>query len=269
MGYESFDDFDSTEQLGNHTEQKPFQFRENKDPKGTLDWLNQNFDLMEKKSQSRLFAYKRWAALYKGIHWRKQDTRDYSLDLNINTKKPRMVDNFVMDLIDHRVAQMTRFGTNFSAIPWNNETSDEMTAKACEKLLKGRADEIDLDKAHRDADKIKYKFGTSFLFTEWDKDLGAKKEAVKRLEEIYKGKQLPKKVLAKIEGGVNIGDVNATALPPYRVFPEIGKNSWFKKGMNQGVNHVDLVEWVNIDELKAEHPTKDIQPNHTITVNYH
>lgn len=261
MGYESFDDFDSTEQLGNHTEQKPFQFRLHKDPKGTLDWLNQNFDLMEKKSQSRLFAYKRWAALYKGIHWRKQDTRDYSLDLNINTKKPRMVDNFVMDLIDHRVAQMTKFGTNFSAIPWNNEVSDEMTAKACEKLLKGRADEIDLDKVHRDADKIKYKYGTSFIFTEWDQDLGAKKEAVKRLEEIYKSKQLPKKVLSRIEGGVHIGDVNATALPPYRVFPEIGKNSWFKKGMNQGVSHVDLVEWVNIDELKAEHPNKDIQPN--------
>ena len=260
MGYESFDDFDSTEQLGNTTEQKPFQFREDKSPEGTLDWLNANFDLMEKKSQARMYAYKRWAALYKGIHWRKQDTRDYSLDLNINSKKPRMVDNFVMELVDARVAQMSRFGTNFSAIPWNNEISDENAAKACEKLLKGRADEIDLDKVHRDADRIKYKYGTSFIFVEWDRDLGGKKAEVKRLEEIYKG-QLPPKIVKRIEGGVNIGDVNVSAIPPYLVFPEVGKKVWEKKGINQPVNHVDLIEWISIDELKAEYPNKNIEPN--------
>lgn len=267
MGYESFDDFDSTEQLGNITEQKPFQFRKDKTPEGTLDWLKANFDLMEKKSQSRLYSYKRWAALYKGIHWRQQDTRDYSLDLNINTKKPKMVDNFISEFIDARVSQMARFGTNFSAIPWNNEIQDENAAKACEKLLKGRADDIDLDKIHRDADRIKYKYGTSFLFTEWDKDLGEKKEKVKRLEEIYKG-QLPPKIVKRLEGQVNVGDVNVTALPPYRVFPEVGKQVWTKKGMHKPVAHIDITEWIQIDELKAMFPGKKIEPNDRMYYDY-
>jgi hypothetical protein len=267
MGYESFDDFDSTEQFGNYSEQKPFQFREDKTPEGTLDWLVQNFDLMEKKAQARLYSYKRWAALYKGIHWRKQDTRDYSLDLNINTKKPRMVDNFVMELVDSRVAQMARFGTNFSAIPWNNEISDENAAKACEKLLKGRADEMDFDKVQRDADLLKYKYGTSFVFIEWDKELGEMKPEVKRLQEIYGG-SLPPKIAKKLDHDVFIGDVDATALPPYRVYPEVGKKVWAKKGMNQPVNHVDIVEWIHIDELKARFPNKKIEHNKRMYYDY-
>lgn len=266
-GYESFDDFESTEQLGNYTEQKPFQFRDDKTPEGTLDWLNGNFDLMEKQSQSRLYSYRRWAALYKGIHWRQQDTRDYSLDLNINSKKPRMVDNFIMELVDSRVAQMARFGSNFSAIPWNNEISDENAAKACEKLLKGRADEIDLDKEHRDADRIKYKYGTVFMFPAWDKELGEEKPEVKRLKEIYGG-QLPPKILKKLNHETTIGDVNVTAIPPYRVFPEVGKKVWTKKGMNKPVSHVDMVEWVHIEELKAEYPNKKIEPNQRMYYDY-
>jgi multiple sugar transport system permease protein len=60
----------------------------------------------------------------------------------------------ILEFIDGRVSQMSRFGSNFSAIPWNNEITDTNAAKACEKLLKGRADMIDLDKIHRDADRI-------------------------------------------------------------------------------------------------------------------
>jgi len=266
-GYESFDDFDSTEQLGNYTSQKPFQFRDDKSSDGTLDWLNENFDMLERMSHSRLYSYRRWAALYKGIHWRRQRTRNYSLDTNINTKKPRVTDNFIMELVDARVAQMNRFGTNFSAIPWNNEVSDEITAKACQKLLKGRADELDLEGIHTEGDLIKYKYGTSFLFVDWDKGIGQDKKGMDRLKEIYP-KGIPSHILKKIDGSTKIGDVNVSAIPPYKVFPEFGKKVWEKKSLQQPVNHVDIVEWIHIEELKARFPNKDIQPNKRMYYDY-
>ena len=73
---ESFDDFDHTQTLSDYTDNKPFAFRDKKDKEGTLEWLNSNFDQLEKKAQSRIISYQRWAYMYKGIHWRNTENRD-------------------------------------------------------------------------------------------------------------------------------------------------------------------------------------------------
>lgn len=259
MHIETFDDFDSTEQLSDYREQKPFAFRDDKTEEGTLEWLNQNFDDMEKRAQSRLMSYQRWNYLYKGIHWRNIDARDTRRSGIVQTaeRKPRMVDNFIKEFVDARVAQMARFGTNFAAVPWNNEISDQSVAKACEKLLKGRADEIDFDKIMRDADKIKYKYGTVFTMIKWCKEDGPMLPAFERLKDIYGG-NLPKKVLKKLgKTQIKAGDVKVYNQCPWYIFPEIGKDCWNK------VNHFDEIEWVNIHELRADHPNKkdDIKEN--------
>lgn len=248
---ETFDDFDHTDQISDYRDTKPFALRDKKDKEGTLDWLNQNFDQMEKKAQSRMISYQRWNYMYKGVQWRNVDHRDSRYggrDAQYAERKPRMVDNFIKELIDARVAQMARFGINFSAIPWNNEIHDENTAKACEKLLKGRADEIDFDKIQRDADKVKYKFGQVFVMIKWDKDEGPMLPAFKRLKDIY-GNNIPKNLRKKLQSvDIKSGDVKVYIQTPDRVFPEMHRDTWDK------VNHVDEVTWENIHEVHAEYP---------------
>lgn len=252
MAYvENFDDFDHTQQIQDFMEVKPFALREETDKEGTLIWLNRNFDQMEQKSQSRMISYQRWNYMYKGIHWRNVDFRDSRYggrDAQYAERKPRMVDNFIKEFIDAKVSQMARGGSNFSAIPWNNEIQDENAAKACKKLLQGRADEIDFDKIQRDADKIKYKFGTVFIMIKWCKDEGPMLPAFKRLKDIYGGK-IPKDILKKLgKMDVKAGDVKVYLQTPDRIFPEMNKETWDQ------VRHVDEVEWQNIHELKADYP---------------
>jgi len=256
MGIETFDDFD--QQTGELREVKPFAFREDKSDEGTLDWLNTNFEQMEHQAQSRMQSYQRWSYLYKGIHWRSLESRSNQY----SERKPRMVDNFVKEFIDGRVAQMARFGTNFSAIPWNNEIGDQNVAKACEKLLKGRADESDLDKDHRDADAVKYKLGTSFLMVKWDEDEGPDLPAYKQLEEIYP-EGIPSSILKRLKKeGIKAGDTTTYSQTPDRIFPEIDKTCWTK------VNHIDEIEWVNIHELQADYPNVEIKENQRTYFDY-
>lgn len=265
MTIETFDDFDHTSQMQEYRDVKPFAHREDKSDEGTLDWLNNNFEQMEQKAQSRMISYQRWSYLYKGIHWRSVDFRDSRYggrDTQYAERKPRMVDNFVKEFIDGRVAQMARFGTNFTAIPWNNEIHDENVAKSCEKLLKGRADESDLDKDHRDADAVKYKFGTSFLMVKWDEDEGPDLPAFKELEEIYP-EGIPSSILKRLKKSkIKAGDTTTYSQTPDRIFPELDKDCWTK------VNHIDEVEWVNIHELQADYPNIEIKENQRNYFNY-
>jgi len=258
---ETFDDFDSSEQVHDYRDVKPFALREGTSKEKTLEWLNENFDQMEQQANSRLISYQRWNYLYKGIHWRNIDSRGSSrTDSGLNTmseRKPRMVDNFIKEFIDAKVSQMARFGTNFAAIPWNNEIADENVAKACDKLLKGRSDEMDFDKIQRDADRMKYKYGTVFIMTKWDKEQGPDLPAFKKLKEIYDG-DIPKKIMKKLPNqDVKAGDVNVYLVAPDRLYPELGRECW------EDVRHIDEVSWENLHEVRAEYPklAKDILEN--------
>lgn len=261
MTVQTFDDFNESDYAQQERSIAPFQFREDKSKKGTLEWLKTNFEDVYERSQSRLEQYSRWSYLYKGIHWRTafRASRDHEGEVEYNEKKPKMSDNFVWELITNKVSAMRRLGTSFVAIPWNNEQSDVNSAKACELLLKSRALEIELDDLHSDADLLKYKYGTVFMYNYWDSEKGPDHPAYKRLKEIYKG-QIPNNILKKLKkqmNGLKVGDTCTEALPPYKLFPEVDKDCWTK------VNHIDVLDWTNIHELRADYPNlKDqIQPN--------
>jgi hypothetical protein len=255
MTIESFDSFNSTSGESAARDEKPFAFRDDTSEEGTLEWLNKNFDFLQQESISRLEDYRRWNYFYKGIHWRRTVVRVDDGVQNTSNKKPKMVDNFFQEFIDARVAQMARFGTNFTTVPWNNEIEDQNTAKACDKLLKARADDLDFDKLNRELDKIKYKYGTSHMMVKWDSEVGDDLPGVVKLKEIYGGK-IPKKVLKRL--GVEnpkTGDVVCYPQVPYRVFVDPSYECWKKV--------VDMyeLEWANMYELEADYPDKDIQQN--------
>lgn len=244
MSVESFDDFNSSEYMNTTEEMAPFQFRESpKDPKATLEWLNEYFDKLDQNSVSRMHTYRRYQALYKGIHWRYNDTRDAYRDSNKPFKKPRMVVNFVHDMVETKVAQLAKFKVNVALIPNNDQQTDINNAKACKKLLDSRADQIDLEGMRQISDRIKFIFGHVFTFVEWDKDEGP---IVPALEELRKKKA--KGVDTKQD--IRIGDVKVEVLGPDRIFIEMGKQKW------SDIDFIFKTEWVHIEELKARYPKK-------------
>lgn len=196
---ESFDDFTSSEFANESAERKPFQFRDEPGSKEeTLRWLVGNFDQSEKQAHSRLRAYVRWSYLYKGVHWRNVGRNSYRDEdtQGRGGKKPRMVDNYIWEFLDHKIGQMSRLGTNIACIPWNDEQSDINNAKSCEKLIQARYIDMDFDKLQDDADLIKFKYGTVFQLSLWNEDIGPIHESYEKLNKIYNGK-IPKRILAQ------------------------------------------------------------------------
>jgi hypothetical protein len=251
---ESFDDFNSTERMVQSYDMKPFQFRDNQgDEKETLEWLTQNFDSMEQAAHSRFIVYRRYHALYKGIHWRYFDSRDSTRDFNYSQRKPRHSVNFVWEMLDTKVSQQARLKSNFVAIPAHNEQSDINNAKACELLIKARAEQLDMDVLQSEIDRVKHLFGHVFCFIEWDKDLGpdhpkfkAMQDAGMKVPVLDKKTGKPKK--GKYIESMKVGDVDIKVLGPDRVFPEMGKRCW------DDIDHIERIDWVHIDELKAQYP---------------
>lgn len=250
MRIESFDEFDDIDDTIEESNLKPFALRDDTSEDGTLKWLNENFNYLEKSARPRLEKYIKWAAMYKGDHYGSGYTGDDPRIHRENSKRPKVVDNFIMEFIDARVSQLARMGSNFAAIPWNNEIGDENVAKACEKLLRARCDELDFDKLQRDADRVKFKYGTSFIKVFWDMEKGPEHPDYTALKKIYDG-NIPKSILKELPA-TTVGDVCVEVVTPDKIYPDRWATSW-KKGK---ITHVDEIEWVNIYELKEEYKNK-------------
>lgn len=250
MAFETFDDFNSTEQLARESNEKPFQFRdESSNKEKTLEWLNNNFENMEQASLSRFITYRRHHALYKGVHWKFNDLRNSDRDVEQTERVPRHTVNFVQEMVDTKVSQMARFKTKVALIPVHDEQTDINSVKGCKLLLDARSEEIGMDQIHQEADHIKYTYGIVFQFILWNKDAGPLHPAYRRISQVF-GDQLPDRYKKKLKhnGPIHVGDVCIENYGPDRVFPELNKNHW------RDVNHIDFIEWVNIHELKAEYP---------------
>jgi len=261
---EAFDDFDSMEIANDLSATTPsFQHLKKRDDDSIQEWLKEQLGILEKRSESRISSYRRWSALYKGLHWKVIEANSSNRDSDYvsSGKKPRMVDNFISEFIDARVSQVARFGSAFTAIPWNNEIQDQNTAKACEKLLKARADEIDFDKIIRDSDKIKYKYGTAFIKSCWNKEIGPIDPRYKELEEMYP-EGIPSPIVKRLKDAEvykNIGDVELKVVTPDRIFPEYipDNGDWTK------IRYLFETEWMDKWDLIADYPKyKDKLENH-------
>lgn len=255
MSAESFDDFNSTENMADGSTQPPFQFREDESEKGTLEWLTTEFDNLEQAAFSRLRTYRRYNALYKGIHWRNQDARDFRRDDDFGGKKPRHTVNYIREMVDARTAQMARLGTSVVAIPNNDEPSDVNNAKTAEKVIKARAYQLDLNHKFTELDKVSFTNGHSFMFVYWNDELGDIHPSYDKLNKSETGKQAITKGL-KIENTFRIGDVDCKVLGP-EVFIERYKTK------HQDIDYCFITEWRNEAELKKMYPKKanDFQAN--------
>ena len=255
---ESFDDFMSTERQLDEVDIPPFQFREKTDEKGTHEWLVQDFDNCERAAHSRRIVYRRFQALYKNIHWRFYDTRDTRRDMEYTTRRPRHSVNFVWEMVEGRVSQNARLRHNLTFIPHNGDQPDINNAKACKLLYDAWSEQEDLKGMHEKADRVQFTFGHQFMYVGWDMDKGPNHPAYDELKAQYPD-GIPKAIQKKLkkEGAIKVGDVCVKVLGPDAIFVEQNKERW------EDVDHATMIEWVHIEELKADYPSKanDITDN--------
>ena len=219
----TFDDLDSDQLVASTQSFPPFQHRE-QEPKYSdeLVWLNDHFDAFTMNSHGRFEVYKYHRQLFQGQHWRElisTSWRNSNLDIPFN---PRHAVNFIWDSIDARASMRSKRKSNLSFIPNDqSDISDFNNAKACKLLYRNRADEMNLDALHVEADQHVDLFGDAFIFCLWNPTL-------------FDGK----------------GDVEVRVVPPNRVIPQMRSDRYKLKDLD----HIEFVEWVNVYALKAMYP---------------
>jgi len=281
MASSSFDEFNSTESVGDYDQIPPWAYRRDKivsssgaqapHPATDLEWLNLAFDARVKMSQSRMSVYRRYMNLFKGIQWSNMDTKDASRTNNdqydsgaiSSSRRPKAVINFVNEMLENKLASRARDKVAIALIPQTNTQIDINNAKSCKLLLDSRADEINLDGLFLEGDRVTYTFGHSFTFVLWNKELGPFHPAYQKLIDqgvkipvIDKGtgKYIPNK---NIDKPVRVGDVDVFIMGPDRVFPQPTKTKW------KDVDDLFWIEWMHISEAQARwpHKKKDIRPS--------
>ncbi len=257
MSVETFDDFLATNSQVSQND-KPFALRDEPgNDKKTLEWLNNNYNMLEQAAQSRLRTYRRYISLYKNVQWKNYDARDLRNDDGSQSeRKPRVSVNFVEEMVEARVAQGAQTKIGFTMIPQNQEEQKDINnAKACKLLLQNRCDQIDFELIQQEADRIKFLMGTVVIHVCWDKKAGPLHPKYKKAEE--KGVKIPKidekgkPIKGKyLEGKIRMGDVGLNVLGPDLVYPQHNKEKW------EDIDHIDIIEWVHIEELKKMYPNK-------------
>ena len=218
-----------------------------------LQWLVNDIKVKFNSASSRIEMYRKYEALFKGIHYKSMDyRRNENDDSYSGTKQPRMAVNFCQEMVEAKVAQRTRFKPGIAVIPNNDEITDTNNTRTVKMLLDNRAQEIDIEKIFADGDRMNFLRGESFTFITWDKDAGQVHPEYKKIQEM--GMKPP--VLDELgnptgevyETPVMVGDVKVEVLGPERVFPEQNRTKW------EEVNNITVLDWVHIDDLKAEYP---------------
>lgn len=217
-------------------------------------WLEDDIKTKFNAASARIEQYRKYEALFKGIHYKSMDyRRNENDDSYSGTKQPRMAVNFVQEMVEAKVSQRSRNKPAIAVIPNNDEIDDINNAKTVKMLLDNRAQEIDLETVFADGDRMNFLRGECFTFVTWDKEAGNVHPEYKKAQAL--NLKIPKldESGAAVPGefmdhAITVGDVSVEVLGPERVFPEQNRTKW------EEVDNVTVLEWVHVDDLKALYP---------------
>jgi hypothetical protein len=253
-GQYSFDDFQ--DELMGYEPIDPFYAIKYNDDAVVLDWVNKDLKNKLHAAQGRFRTYRYNLAMYKGIQFKHQDTRNPDREDTTETlRKPKVVVNFVQEMTDAKLAKFVLTRPSLDLIPNNNEWSDKLNAKTIKLLVENRYDEVDIEDYYADAWKRGFIYGMSYTFAGWDKDAGPLHPEYQKAREL--GVDIPlydkngKKIGNKtIDQDVHIGDVVYNVYGPDRCFPQLGKRRWCD------VDDITVIDFVHVEELRAQYPRK-------------
>lgn len=253
--FESFDDFDN---LKSTEEVIPFQFREDKSEEGTLEWLNNRFRKVYEGSFQRFIMYRRYLQMYKNVSEEQGDglTKTNTRYVPGSSKKPKLRDNLVWDLVDQKVAEISKSTSKVAFLPQSYFDQDDINnAKACKILCQSRMEEMKFDRLISKMDKIMFLMGHTISEICWNKDIGPLNPKYEAKKKQYGGK-VPKtdqegivlegKYLSDEE--MRMGDVEIKPLLPYQFFPEETKKCI------KDCDYAETIEWKFKEEVEADYP---------------
>lgn len=251
----TFDDFEGQE--FDHKEQKPFWTVNVKDDKAVLEWLKKDLDIKRQQATGRLEDYRENLALYKGIHFRSQDTRTQAFNETSGSKRdltnPKMVLNYVHDMVEMKLSKMTRFRTNTVLLPTHGEINDANNAKMIKMAVDTRWYDVNMDQYIRNQQRHAFLYGEGYIFTGWNKDIGdilpAYKKKKKKGEKVYLYDDEGNKTGEVLTDPVHIGDVEYRNVTPDKIFPQ-KQPSWDR------VEHLTELDFKEKEALKKDYPNK-------------
>jgi hypothetical protein len=254
----SFDTFDNLDQNITTEAVVPFQFRENKTNEGTLEWLNHRFRRVYEKSFPRFTLYRKYLMMYKNVAEDYSDslTRNSYRDVPSSSRKPKMRDNLIWDLVDQKTAEISKSTTKVTFIPQSYFDQDDINnAKACKILCASRMEELKFDRIVSKMDRMMFLFGHTIAEVCWNEEIGPLNPKYEAKKKQYGGK-IPKvsEEGVVLEGkyltddDMRLGDVDIKPILPYYFFPEETKKSI------KDCDYSETICWKFREEVEAEYP---------------
>jgi hypothetical protein len=160
------------------------------------------------------------------------------------TKVDKLVVNHLYDLVETRVAQLSRLKPSIQVLPKNGEYQDKNAARASKMLIDHLFELNGMDNLERQVQRHKKIFGESYLFIGWDESEGdAHPDAGKEILDEETGE------IQKVPEDLMTGDVCFEIEVPWRVLLE--KKECFDKS-----NYGFRINVEHQDDLKRQYPDK-------------
>jgi hypothetical protein len=253
--WDSFDDNYS----GNSNE-NTFPLIDYEDDKTCLDWLIKDIEGKFRSRSSRLEILRKYDAMFKGTTYVNdhKDSRERE-DNGVDVRRPSSIYNYFNEMVEAKVSQRARFKPSIAVIPQNTDQNDENRAESAKSALTAMAQSKDFETLLSDADKVNFLSGQSYTHIHWNKFLG---KPSKQFEQ-YKAQG----AAPTYEDGTPVpymmeGDIDFQVFGPDRCYEELGRKRWCD------VKNISKIEWIHIDELKADYPDADVSATDSIYHSY-
>lgn len=241
-----------------------FDLDDPKQEKDILKWLTAELDFLEHENEPRIRIQRRNLALYKGIQYQESEARAENRDraADRSTFLRKIVANHLFDLTKNRASRLIKFKPAVAILPTNDELGDKLSAKSCKGLLDHIWYEQDFEGVIQlDLAIHAMILGESYLFIDWNDDLGPLSPAYIQSKKKYGDEKIPlldengqqvKDDYGKpkfIEQEIHIGDVEyRVELSPEVLIDKV--NRW------DDAKHCFVRKLTNCDLLRMKYPSK-------------
>lgn len=292
--YDMMAELDANQGAGANGPAQPYWAVDHENDEKHLEWLNAELAHLKQQAQERISNQKKNLAIYRGVqlHAQDRDARDEQANANAGIKKsknPRVIYNHMVDTVEADVARMTKYRPAVSFDPGADE-EDRTTADVGEKLIEAFWNRTDTDFDNRLRKLVRHKriFSEGLMLVLWDRNRGP--YDMSWLKEVFAAagiqddptKLPPGKLYDKIrelkeKGGIpRLPLVNPAT--GEQMVSKTGEKLWIDRPLRQGeivyknvfswdcfaqrkadwadAEYMFWREYVNIDTVKAQHPSK-------------
>ena len=178
----TFDDMDTPSGAGGREEDsyvyQPFWALDRSDKDQVLNWLKFNLDRRKQEAVDRVEEYRGNIARYKNLYYYDLDSRDSregraSLSgSTVNRRYKKLSVNHLRDLVNARVARLTRFKPAIAVTPPTTENEDELAAGLAKRWVDYLWYTNNVEALNAKHAKVADLFGESFVWPVWNENKG-------------------------------------------------------------------------------------------------